>query len=154
MLPPVKSCRPVPGCARLADYEPKLLVPDAGPMGKTIRKEAIDAIFETHDHQSDVGEALYRLAFPNLDEIKSIDGWPGVGKEAGLYIIQKFMAFDRKHHPDVLNGGLWMNKGFSTHDGAAMGLGSWELSTDNCKVERLESPQATAKSTTPALVPA
>lgn len=123
-------------------------------MRKTLTLEAIDAIFEAHDHQADVCEALYRLAFPDWDEIKSTDGWPGVGKEAGLYIIQKFIAFDRKHHPAVLNGGLWMNRGFSTYDGAVMGLGPWELSTDNCKVERLEPPQAAAKAVNPAVAPA
>jgi len=123
-------------------------------MRKTLNPKEIDAIFETHDHQSDVCEALYRLAFPDWDEIKSIDGWPAVGEEAGLYITQKFMAFDRKHHPGVFSAGLWMNKGFSTHDGADMGLEPWELSTDNCKVERLEPPRPMVKTryvtTTPA----
>lgn len=123
-------------------------------MRKTLNRKDIDAIFETHDHQSDVCEALYRQVFPDWDEIKSIDGWPGVGKEAGPYIVRKFMEFDRKRHPSALNGGLWMNKGFSTHEGADMGLGPWELSTDNCKVERLELPQATAARANPALVPA
>jgi hypothetical protein len=77
-----------------------------------------------------------------------------VGKEAELYILRKFMEFDRKRHPGVMNGGLWMNKGFSTQDGADMGLGPLELSTDNSKVERLEPPQATATRTPPAFVPA
>ena len=101
-------------------------------MRKTLNKKQIDAIFEASTHQSEACVALYRLAFPEWDALKSIEGWPGIGKEAGLYIIRKFMEFDRKHHPDVLNGGLWMNKGFSTHEGADLGLGPWELCTDNC----------------------
>jgi hypothetical protein len=99
-------------------------------MRKTLNKEQIDAIFTSSNHQSEVCIALYRLAFSDWDQLKSIEGWPGIGKEAGLYITRRFMEFDRKHHPDVLNGGLWMNKGFSAHDGAR--LGPWELCTDNC----------------------
>ena len=102
-------------------------------MRRTLNSKQIHAIFETSNDQSEACVALYRLAFPEWDELKSIDGWPGIGKEAGLYILKKFMEFDRKHHPDVLNGGLWMNKGFSVHDGTDMGLGPWELCTDNCK---------------------
>ena len=122
-------------------------------MRKTLTQEAIDAIFEAHDHQADVCEALYRLAFPDWEEIKCIDGWPGVGEEAGCYIVRKFMAFDRKHHPDVMNGGLWMNKGFSTHAGADMGLGPWDLSTDNCKVERLTAPEPINRACHAAVAP-
>jgi hypothetical protein len=99
---------------------------------KLLNKQQIDAIFETSNHQSEVCDALYRLAFPGWDELQAVEGWPGIGKEAGFYILRKFMKFDRKHHPNVLPGGLWMNKGFSTHEGAGMGLGPWELCTDNC----------------------
>ena len=97
-------------------------------MRKILNKKQIDKIFEFSRDQSEACVALYRLAFPELDELKCIKGWPVVGKEAGLYISKKFMEFDRKHHPDVLNGGLWMNKGFST----GADLSPWELSTDNC----------------------
>ena len=101
-------------------------------MRKTLNRKQIDAIFETSSHQSEACVALYRLAFPDWDGIMSISGWPGIGKEAGFYILRKFMEFDRKHHPDVLNGGLWMSKGFSTNEGTDKGLGPWELCTDNC----------------------
>ena len=102
-------------------------------MRKTLRKQEIDTIFDAYDNQEDVLNALYKLAFPQWDDIKSLNNWPAIGKEAGHYIMKKFMAFDRTHHPAVFNGGLWMNNGFSTHDGQS--LGPWDLSTDNCKVE-------------------
>ena len=104
-------------------------------MRTTLKSQDIDAIFDAHDNQEAVLNALYRLAFPEWDDIKSVDGWPAVGKEAGLYIMRKFMAFDRKHHPAVFNGGLWMNNGFSIYDGTS--LGPWELSTDNCNVQKM-----------------
>ena len=97
-------------------------------MRKILTEQEIDEIFEFSRDQSEACVALYRLAFPEWDELKCIKGWPVVGKEAGLYISKKFMAFDRKHHPAFLNGGLWMNKGFST----VAELGPWELCTDHC----------------------
>jgi len=99
-------------------------------MRRILNSKQIHAIFETSNDQSEACVALYRLAFPEWDELKSIDGWPGIGKEAGDFIWKRFMEFDRKHHPGVFNGGLWLNSGFSTLEGAD--LGPWELCTDNC----------------------
>lgn len=101
-------------------------------MRTTVSPEQIDAIFEAHDNQHAVCVDLYRLAFPEYDNIEKIHGWPAVGEELGAYIWKRFMAFDKQHHPEVLSGGLWMNQGFSTHEGKQ--LGPWELSADNCKV--------------------
>ena len=101
-------------------------------MRKTLNRKQIDAIFEASINQSEACVALYRLAFHEWDELKSIEGWQWIGKEAGLYITKRFMEFDRKHHPDVFNGGLWMNNGFSTCVDADVEVGPWELCTDNC----------------------
>ena len=114
-------------------------------MRKNLNRKDIDRIFETSGDQAEACVALYRLAFPHWDEITRIDGFPSVGKEAGEYIWKRFMAFDRQHHPDVFNGGLWLNKGFSTLEGA--GLGPWELSTETCKVERAPPPCKSVKET-------
>jgi len=121
-------------------------------MHRTLGRKEIDAIFETSRDQAEACVALYRLAFPDWDEITQIEGFPGVGKEAGEYIWKHFIAFDREHHPEVLNGGLWLDKGFSTLEGAE--LGPWELSTANCKVERaapLPPPAQQHKTLAPAL---
>ena len=48
----------------------------------------------------------------------------------------KAIEFDKLHHPEVMNGGLWMNSGFSID----RGLGDWELVP--CKVTYL-TPVAT-----------
>jgi len=42
-----------------------------------------------------------------------------------------FIAFDKIHHPNAVNGGLFLNNGFSTSDK----LGDWELSTEGVGVE-------------------
>ena len=126
---------PLPSKARV--FPRTLTVTD---LRKTLKRQEIDAIFDAHDNQEAVLTALYKLAFPEWDAIKSVDGWPAIGKEAGLYIMKKFMEFDREHHPAVFNGGLWMNNGFSVHEGA--GFGPWDLSTDHCKVHMMTRSSA------------
>ena len=101
-----------------------------------LKKEDIDAIFEEGEHQAEVALALYRLVYPDWDDIESIDGWPKAGPEVSAYLMEKFISFDRKHHPShrmivsrdrrsrltpeqdrgCVPGGLWLNQGFSTLD--------------------------------------
>jgi hypothetical protein len=100
-------------------------------MKKIITKEMIEEIFNTCNHQTDAAIALYKLAFPEWDNIQSIDGWPTAGKELNEEIFKQFGEFDKKYHPDVMPAGLWLNKGFSTLDKSIVG---WELSTHSCTV--------------------
>ena len=95
-------------------------------------KEQIDEIFEQAKHQVDAALALYRIAFPDWDNIKSLDGHPQVSKYTGTYIFDKFIAFDKEHHPEVVNGGLWMNKGFGSNTPVDK---DWRVITSNCKIE-------------------
>jgi hypothetical protein len=44
-----------------------------------------------------------------------VGGFPRVCKATGEY-IKKFIEFDRYHHPNVINGGLWLNNGWGTND--------------------------------------
>lgn len=101
-------------------------------------KKQIAALFKTHDHQHDVMLALYRLAFPDWDYISTIDGWPSVSPATGKAIALLWQTFDQKHHPDVLPGGFWMNKGFSTH--GAEELDDWIILV-NCDVEYIDSEE-------------
>ncbi len=93
--------------------------------GTTIMtSDVIDPLFEESEHQVEVALALYRLVYPDWDNIESIDGWPKAGVEVSAYLMQKFITFDRKHHGHklygdvrdrgVMPGGLWLSKGFST----------------------------------------
>jgi hypothetical protein len=98
-------------------------------MSFVITKEEIDECFINNTHQADVWSALYKIVYsgmgqgrPHWDDIKLVDGFPKIGHEASKYIWEKFIAFDKVHHPEVLAGGLWLNKGFSEDEK----LGPWE----------------------------
>lgn len=95
--------------------------------------ETVDKLFEFCTHQGEVLEGLYRIAFPDWDRISSIKGYPVVNKATWKEIAKRFMAFDRRFHPDCLAGGAWLNTGFSAFDGEE--LADWEVSLDQCKVE-------------------
>lgn len=99
-----------------------------------IFREHIMGTFAHHNHQQEILIDLYKLAFPQWDEITKITGYPEVGKELWMLICQLFQEFDRKHHPGCLPGGAWMNSGFSMNDK----LGPWEIGFDNCQVQYLK----------------
>ena len=90
----------------------------------------LQEIFEESDHQDSVIVKLYKMLFPDWEKIQRIEGFPTVGKSLDEYIFNLFVAFDQEHHPDVFNGGAWINQGFSTNEN----LGPWEISLENCKV--------------------
>lgn len=95
---------------------------------------AIQACFENQTQQGDVLIAIYRLVFPDWDDIEQIEGWPTVNDKTWKAIARMFMDFDKVHHPTVLAGGAWMNNGFSTVHGAK--LRDWEVSLQGVTVHR------------------
>lgn len=99
-----------------------------------VTKDQIDLCFEKAVNQNEYLVNLYKIPFPDWDEIKSISGFPHVGKELAYYIMGKAMDFDRVHHPNIMNGGLILNSGFGQDDK----LGAWELSLEGVEVEYLE----------------
>lgn len=92
----------------------------------------IEACFE-FNHQNDVVEALYRLAFPDYDKIVKINGHPKVGEEVSKLIWDRCIEFDKIHHPDCVAGGAWLNWGFTTDKT----LKPWEISTKGVKYETI-----------------
>ena len=111
-------------------------------------KERIDQIFKEHDekgsHQSDVLISLYEIAIPDFrsDNVESVSSWPRVNKETQAYVMGKFMAFDRKFHPNVMNGGLWFNNGFGTVENDD--IPAWKISMEGCEVHRKSDNQQKA----------
>lgn len=81
-----------------------------------LEKQEIDEIFEKANHQAEIVLALYHKVHPDLDKIQRLEGYPRVSRELSTYLFEKFIEFDRKNHPDVMAGGMWMNKGFSTDE--------------------------------------
>lgn len=101
-----------------------------------ITKEEIDEIFKNAREQADYLIELYKKVFPNWDNIEKVEDFPKAGKEINNYIMGKAIAYDREHHPDVLNGGLWMNNGFSGLD--SKNVDDWEVQP--CEVT-LKTPE-------------
>lgn len=98
----------------------------------TTSQEEIDAIFEEAEDQETAAVAIYTLAFPNWEKITKIEGWPACGEEVQNYLFRKFIRLDRKFHPEVMAGGLWMNRGFSLN----RELGPWEIDVSPATVVR------------------
>lgn len=99
-----------------------------------LTKEQIDKCFEDVEHQADYIANIYKLVYPDWDNIKFIDGWPTAGKELHEYIFKKAISFDKEHHPNVINGGAWLNSGFSSLEAERLGLGPWELDKSTSEV--------------------
>lgn len=87
-----------------------------------LSKEFIDAIFEQAEHQSDIVISLYRSVIPDFDKRENIPP-PRAGKAVSEYLMRRFIQFDRKNHPNVFNGGAWLNYGFSYDEN----LKDWEV---------------------------
>jgi hypothetical protein len=92
----------------------------------------VEKLFVTCCHQQDVIAGLYKMVFPLWDNIKKIEGWPTINLQTNEKISRLFMEFDQKWHPKILNGGLWLNNGFSSLKG--QGLKNWEVDISTCTV--------------------
>lgn len=106
--------------------------------GETVRERKegaewrafLEELSETSEHQVDFSVGVYKRVFPDWDEIDMIEGHPKTGKELGLLIWDHAIAFDKTHHPGVVTGGLWLNKGFGTDDK----LGPFEIGMEGVRV--------------------
>ena len=92
--------------------------------------DKIDLFFEDKDDQSEVFLGLYKFVFPEWDNIESINGYPTISNATSQYIFERFIAFDKIFHPDVMAGGLWMNRGFSIDHN----MPDWKVYLDECEV--------------------
>ncbi len=95
-----------------------------------ILKEQIKTLFQKNDHQQKVLMDLYKLVFPDWDQIESIDGHPEVNEDLWKFICRLFQEFDCLHHPVCLPGGAWMNWGFI----ANKELSAFEIHLNHCRV--------------------
>jgi len=110
---------------------------------KPLTKEQIDQVFEQAKEPADYVIGLYKIAFPDWDDIEQFHGFPEISKGTNAYIFQKAQSFDRdfyaiKYANDPnsrpMLAGLWFNSGFSTLDGDA--LPDWRVRTSHVKVTR------------------
>ena len=82
-------------------------------MKVNLKKEVIDAIFENSKQQHETVSKLYGSVIPRFEEVKKVNHFPSTNKKTSEYIFSKAIEFDKKYHPNILNGGLWFNNGFS-----------------------------------------
>ena len=90
-------------------------------------KKLLEPLFEEKEHQQDVIVSIHKKFIPDWDDIENISGHPTCGKIMSVWLFEKFIEFDQKHHPEIMAGGAWMNWGFSTDE--KMG---WEVSLESC----------------------
>lgn len=89
--------------------------------------EDIRKLFSEEDtNQSKILIGIYALVVPDWDQLKAVDGWPHIAREPWMEISDLFLDFDRKNHPNVMPGGLWIDSGF----GSAEDLGIDEVRHD------------------------
>ena len=96
----------------------------------TLDKIDIEECFVDTSDTAEVIVKLYKMVFPNWDNIKKINRWPKIGKEVSEFLWDKFISFDKKYHPRSMAGMTWMNKGFSTDDS----LPPWGINIKDCEV--------------------
>src|SRR5438105_4423522 len=94
-------------------------------------KEAVEKIFEEAKSQEDYLVGIYRLVFPNWDDIETIHRWPSCNSETWGMICRMAMAWDELNCPEVLAGGAWMNNGFSSDNNIKQ---NWRVSTRKCRL--------------------
>ena len=100
-------------------------------------------VLPTPTWQGQILIAFYRIAFPNWDAIVKIDGYPRVSEATWKYIMDKFMAFDRHNHPDVVPGGMWcLGSGFSNahNDPDKATVPDWYIDLSQCKAVFHDTP--------------
>lgn len=103
------------------------LAKNIGAKSVRLDKDKVKELFEKSTHQADVTIGLYRMVFPEWDFIEQMDGFPKVNHKTGLTLMQWFMEFDRKHHPNVMNGGCWLNHGFSSDEKSSNRIRDWRV---------------------------
>lgn len=91
----------------------------------TVRK-----IFANNNDQWEVLISLYKLIFPFWHQIKELKGYPSINTQTWEDISELSISFDRIHHPHVIAGGNWMNRGFSIDND----LPDWTASIQSCTV--------------------
>ena len=114
---------------------------------KPLTKEQIDQVFEQAKEPADYVIGLYKLAFPDWDDIEQLHGFPEISKDTNAYIFRKAQSFDRdfyakKYANDPISrpmpAGLWFNNGFSGKEGVP----DWKVRTAHLQVTRTRAEAA------------
>ncbi|KKL20872.1 hypothetical protein LCGC14_2451120 [marine sediment metagenome] len=84
-----------------------------------LSKEQIEEVFRAAEanerpHQALYVVGLHEAVVPDWDRVERLLGYPRCNPLTWEFIMDLAKAFDCRHHSDVMAGGCWMNRGFST----------------------------------------
>jgi hypothetical protein len=91
------------------------------PPENTVRldRAEVEDLFRTAPDESTALLGLFRMVYPNFDDIEKVDGYPVCNKETSNKICRHFIELTRTlnyHRPfdrQLQVGGYWLNYGFS-----------------------------------------
>jgi hypothetical protein len=90
-------------------------------------KSVIDEICKKAPDVSTAFLEFYKVAVPEFDNVKQINGFPVVSEKTALYCIDK-LCEKTKDAWEV--NSLWLNKGFSSDKS----IPEWKISVENLKL--------------------
>jgi hypothetical protein len=90
-------------------------------------KSVIDEICKKAPDVSTAFLGFYRIAVPEFDNVKQIDGFPVVSDKTAIYCIDQLMAISKEPYDVNM---LWLNKGFSSDKS----IPEWKISVENVKL--------------------
>jgi hypothetical protein len=84
---------------------------------RNLTNEMINAVFDDENaNPSSVIIGMYKLAYPDWDDIESVVDFPRVSRKTCDYIQQRCIELDREQCSNCMNGGFWVNYGFGVGD--------------------------------------
>jgi len=90
-------------------------------------KTVIDEICKKAPDVTTAFLEFYKVAVPEFDNVKQIDGFPVVSEQTAIYCIDQLQAISK----DAFNVNmLWLNKGFSSDKH----IPEWKISVENVKL--------------------
>jgi len=93
-------------------------------------KEQVEQVFVDAMTHEDYLIGIYRLVFPDWDNIERIERWPACNEFTWSAICRMAMDWDQAH-TNCFAGGAWMNNGFSCDKTIKQ---NWYVSLAGCNV--------------------
>ena len=90
-------------------------------------KTVIDEICKKAPDVTTAFLEFYRIAFPEFDNVKQIDGFPVVSEQTAIYCIEQLQTLSKDAFDVNM---LWLNKGFSSDKSVP----EWKISVENVKL--------------------
>jgi hypothetical protein len=90
-------------------------------------QSAIDKICKKAPDVTTAFLEFYKVAVPEFDNVKQIDGFPVVSEKTAIYCIEQLQEISKEPYDVNM---LWLNKGFSSDKS----IPEWKISVKNVKL--------------------